>query len=128
MFKNLNTIKSFKRTFFTSITSSTITSRTIKKNTIYSSIIIKNVITERSFLSNELKAAGIKVEPSPPEPLMEVTPETLEKPNERVAKLVDELLNLNLVEIGMFFKAVQVSFLLLFFDFLFTINFIYFKF
>eukprot|EP00604_Paraphysomonas_vestita_P002947 CAMPEP_0174820828 /NCGR_PEP_ID=MMETSP1107-20130205/4894_1 /TAXON_ID=36770 /ORGANISM="Paraphysomonas vestita, Strain GFlagA" /LENGTH=184 /DNA_ID=CAMNT_0016036891 /DNA_START=204 /DNA_END=758 /DNA_ORIENTATION=- len=71
-------------------------------------MIKRSVITERSFLAEELKAAGVKVEPAPKEPIIEATTEMLHKPNARVQKLVDELLDLNLLEVGMFFKAVQV--------------------
>jgi hypothetical protein len=66
-------------------------------------------ITERSFLSEELTKAGVKLDPAPVEPILEVTPDMVDKPNERVRKLVDEVLDLNLMEIGMFFKSMQVS-------------------
>ena len=74
----------------------------------YLKIFQRNVITERSFVADELKAIGVKVEPAPKEPLIEATPEMLDQPNERVKKLVDEVLNLNMLEISMFFKAMQV--------------------
>lgn len=69
---------------------------------------IRFVITERSFLADELQKGGVRLEKAPEEPMIEVTPDMINQPNERVRKLVDEVLNLNLMEIGMFFKAIQV--------------------
>lgn len=76
--------------------------------TLYMQQSLRFMITERSFLSEELQKAGVKLDKAPEEPLIEVTPDMINKPNERVRKLVDEVLNLNLMEIGMFFKAIQV--------------------
>jgi hypothetical protein len=73
-----------------------------------SSYLTTRMITERSFLSEELAQAGVKLDPAPVEPILEVTPEMVDQPNERVRKLVDEVLDLNLMEIGMFFKSMQV--------------------
>lgn len=50
----------------------------------------------------------MKLEKAADEPIVHVTQEMINTPNERVRKLVDEVLNLNLMEIGMFFQAIQV--------------------
>jgi hypothetical protein len=71
-------------------------------------LFTSRAITDRSFAADELTKAGVKLEKAADEPIVHVTQEMINTPNERVRKLVDEVLNLNLMEIGMFFQAIQV--------------------
>jgi hypothetical protein len=74
-------------------------------------------ITDRSFAADELTKAGVKLDKAADEPIIHVTQDMINTPNERVSKLVDEVLNLNLMEVGMFFQAIQVTSLLPLFHF-----------
>lgn len=66
-------------------------------------------ITERSFAAEELQKQGVKLDPAPEEAPLEVTDDMVFHPNERVQRLLDEFLDLNVLEVGMFMKAIQVN-------------------
>jgi hypothetical protein len=71
----------------------------------------RRFITERSFAADELKAQGVKLDAAPDEEAIEVTESMVNKPNAKVQKLLDDFLDLNIVEVAMFMKAMQVIFL-----------------
>lgn len=68
----------------------------------------KRMITERSFAEERLKEMGETLDPNPDEGPIEVDFANIDTPNARVAKIVDEVLDLNIIEVNMFFKAIQV--------------------
>jgi hypothetical protein len=68
----------------------------------------KRMITERSFAEERLKEMGETLDPAPDEGIIEVDFSDVDTPNARVTKLVDEVLDLNVIEVNMFFKTIQV--------------------
>jgi hypothetical protein len=72
--------------------------------------IICRFITERSFADEMLKANGVKLDPAPKEPIQVVTQEVFDNPTDKVKKLVDQVLDLNVLEIAQFFKLFKVTF------------------
>jgi hypothetical protein len=67
----------------------------------------KRMVSERSFAEERLKEMGETLDPSD-EGAIEVDFADIDTPNARVTKLVDEVLDLNIIEVNMFFKTIQV--------------------
>lgn len=65
------------------------------------------MISERSFAEERLKEMGETLDPAPDEGIVEVDFANIDAPNARVQKIVDEVLDLNIIEVNMFFKAIQ---------------------
>ena len=56
-----------------------------------------------------MKEMGVPLDAAPDEPPILADESSFDKPNERVLKLVDEVLDLNVLEVNMFFKTIQVN-------------------
>ena len=67
------------------------------------------MITDRSFAAEHLKSNGVQLETAPEEPPLEVTEDMVNHPNERVQKLLKGFMELNILEVAMFMKAMQVQ-------------------
>ena len=67
------------------------------------------MITERSFAAEHLKSNGVKLDAAPEEPPFEVNEDMVNHPNERVQKLLNGFMELNILEVAMFMKAMQVT-------------------
>mmetsp|Transcript_7532 Transcript_7532/g.12657 ORF Transcript_7532/g.12657 Transcript_7532/m.12657 type:complete len:214 (-) Transcript_7532:123-764(-) len=67
----------------------------------------KRMVSERSFAEERLKEMGESLDPAPDEGAIEVDLSNIDAPNARVQKIVDEVLDLNIIEVNMFFKAIQ---------------------
>lgn len=75
-----------------------------------SSINRKTIITTHSWAADKLIAQGEKLEPGVNlEFPIEVTPEMIDKPSERVKEIANEYLSLDLLEINQLTRHLQVS-------------------
>ena len=68
----------------------------------------KRMVSERSFAEERLKEMGEVLDPAPDEGPIEVDMANMDTPNAKVVKLVNEVLDLNVLEVNMFFKTIQV--------------------
>jgi hypothetical protein len=90
-------------------------------------------ITDASWAQEELEKMGVKLKHDPPKELEVMEADWLENPDEKIVKLVDEVLAFNAIEMCQFQRRMQVSsifnFLLAFiamaYRYIFTILFFY---
>lgn len=68
----------------------------------------KRMVSERSFAEERLKEMGETLDPAPVEDAVVIDFSDIDTPNARVKRIVDEVLELNILEVNMFFKTIQV--------------------